>query len=281
MTSLGCIRAFSYEQTTFTYADVIDAAVRWGEYARLERSLSEPRTSAERLREAVIAFRRDRGLLAADDYRRWLEARSLTVADVDAHLLGAPRAVETEAILGGALHAWAQRLSRCAAAMRALGGDLSAAPLSELLAAEDRFRTRVLIDDRLERALAGHRQDWQLLRWRALELPFEDAAREAALLVREQGMPMSEVATLAHIDPHERAAYCEDVPEVSAALMGAGTGEIVGPLRVGTTWLVVELLERVPPSLSDPWIREHAEREVLDDALERHLPGRVRWHVEL
>lgn len=281
MPALTSTPAFSYDGTLILYGDVIAAAMRWSEWTELEQSLGEPRTPPAELRDAVIAFRRCRGLLSAEDYRRWLEERSLTVADVDAHLLGAPRTIETEAILSGALHAWAERLSRCAAAAHALGRGATGAGLDELLAAETDFRQRVVTEERIAERLSDHRLEWQRAAWQALEMPSEGAAREAVLLVREQGLAFSDVAALAHVTLREHTAYCDEVPDLAGALMSAAPRELIGPLHDGERWLLLQLSERAAPSADDEHLRGRACQELLDDALERHLAGRVRWHVEL
>jgi hypothetical protein len=159
-------RAFDFDELRFDWGDVVLAAIGWGEWQLLERSLAcglacatdaaargEEVEEAE-LHAAVIAFRRARALLAGDDYLRWLAERSLTPADLAAHLTRAALArraggrldrvladhapaaakiagtIRGEAILGDRLHPWAERLARSAAAARGLaaaGDDLPVA----------------------------------------------------------------------------------------------------------------------------------------------------------
>ncbi|HEX4108239.1 MAG TPA: hypothetical protein VHX88_08910 [Solirubrobacteraceae bacterium] len=286
MSSLHSIPAFSFDGESFDYGDVIRAATAWGEWASLERALAEPPGEAEvDLRSAIIAFRRARGLLSADDYRRWLETRSLSTDDVDAHLLGRPREIETEAVLSGALHGWAERLIRCLASARSLGREPAAGAgperIDAVLAAEGALRERVATPERIERCLGTHRLDWQRLRWRQLDFPSEGAAREAALLVREEGLALEDVAGIAHGELQAREAYCEEVPALAGILMSAAPGDLLGPLAGEETWRVIVLVDRRAPSLEDEWLRARAEEELIADALERHLAGRVIWHVEL
>ncbi|HWF24968.1 MAG TPA: hypothetical protein VG275_05960 [Solirubrobacteraceae bacterium] len=139
-----------------------------------------------------MAFRRARGLLAGEEYLRWLGDRELTPADVDAYLARAAvmaqgdghlahagdelaradpgelaradpaelaATIRAEATLGGHLHRWAERLAHSAAAARGLtaaGGDPP-------VAAEERIRafitaavahpaTGLTADDARERA---------------------------------------------------------------------------------------------------------------------------------
>jgi len=336
--------ALSFAEASFDHGDLILAAVAWGEWQALELSLAadlarvagaERRGERPDLDDAVVAFRRARRLSSGEDYRRWLKERSLTTADVDAHLLRvalresgeasvAPAlsgdVIAAEAILSGALRAWAERLAACAAAARALAADGTAgsaalpAPqpddraiadliraaagcrasgLSEedvrvrapriaaLHAAEPAFRDRVLTRERIERCLAEHRLDWQRVSWLEVAVASEGAAREAALLVREQGLGLDEVARLAHATVQAREAYCAEVPGLAAALVAAVPGELVGPLRTDDHWRLLSLRARAAPGIDDDALRARASQELITDALQRHLAGQVKWHAEL
>jgi hypothetical protein len=347
--TLVSIPAFDFEELCFDYGDVVLAAIGWGEWERLERSLAEglacesdAQRSGEQIDEgeldaAVVAFRRSRRLLAGEDYLRWLADRSLTTADVRAHLTrtalrerargrlgevlpadppshaGLVETIRGEAILSGCLRAWAERLARCAAASRGLsvnGGEPpipSADPTSDLLAAtaacqtsgltegagrdrapriatllaaERAFHDRVVTSQSMEHCLADHRLDWQRFVWQEVAFASEGAAREAALWVREQGLGLGEVGAMAPAVTHIREAYCVDVPELSGLLMGAAVGDMLGPLVVDGGWQLLSLRERTPPAIADAVLRERAGAELVEDALERHLAGRVSWNVE-
>lgn len=231
----------------------------------------------------------------------------------------APSALEltehmrAEAILSGSLRAWAERLARCVAAASGISGDdaanlpsgsevelqalckaAAACPSSgltddavrrraprivALMAAESSFRDNVLTTDRLERCLAEHRLDWQRLVWHEAVFASQGAAQEAALWVREQELGLGEVAEMARAPTGERGAYCEEVPDLSALLIAAVPGELSGPIAGEDGWRLVCLRERVAPALEDQALRERASAEIVGSALERHLAGRVTWHV--
>jgi hypothetical protein len=149
--------AFTYDERPVAKGQVVLAAVSWGAWTRLLHRLelgvlAAARLERERapladeeLRPRLVAWRRERKLLAAEDYNAWLAARELTVDDMSAYLrrttasewLGddaAPpeahahdldsvaSAAFPEAILSGELQSWAERLGRQAAAARALAG---------------------------------------------------------------------------------------------------------------------------------------------------------------
>jgi hypothetical protein len=338
--------AFAYEELRFDYGDVGLAAAAWGEWQRLERTLAEglacaahadgEALDADALHSAVVAFRRARGLLAGEDYLRWLQTRSLSSGELTEHLSRAvlrERARENlqgildehppaptellerargEAILSGSLRAWAERLAGCAAAARglstdgeppaassasvsALRGAIAGCPcsgltseqaqeraprLASLLLAEGIFRDGILTRQRIERCLSAHRLDWQRLVWEEAVFATEGAAREAALWVGEDRMALGDVAAMAHVATLEREAYCTEVPELSGLLMGAVPGELLGPVASDGAWRLLRLRERVAAAAEDAALRDRAGEELMRDALDRHLAGRISWNGE-
>ena len=146
--------AFTYEERQVAIGQVVLAAVGWSEWARLRRALDLGRLAAERLeqrgeavdeeelRSRLVAWRRERRLLAAEDYNAWLAARGLTFEDMSGYLRRAAASerlggleldgntrdddtaaadLDAAAVLSGQLRSWGERLGRQAAAARALG----------------------------------------------------------------------------------------------------------------------------------------------------------------
>ncbi len=221
--------------------------------------------------------------------------------------------IRAEAILCGSLRAWAERLAQCAAAERGVSGDalgstgntdaelralttavagcpssgLTEAAVGEraprvmaLTAAESVFRDRVVTTERLEQCLAEHRLGWQRLVWQEALFASQGAAQEAALWIRDQKLCLAQVAEMARAPAREREAYCEEVPDLSALLIAAVPGELGGPIAGADGWRLVSLRKRIPPAVQDSTLRERAGVEIFESALERHLAGRVRWHVQ-
>lgn len=338
--------AFDFDEVRFDWGDVVLAAIGWGEWQLLEGSTADTlapadaadecreRIDAAALRESVVRLRRARGLLAGEDYERWLADWSLSTEDVRAYFAGAlrersageaasqspdrrpdtgrlARAVRNAAILSGRLQSWAEGLAKCAAAAAGLtalreeiptvsrdgiAGLVAAAcacrvsgldevqvrvrapRIAELQAAERTFADQVAKPERVERCIAGHRLDWQRFVWEEVSFAGEGAAREAALLVREGGMDLAEVAGLAHADIGLREAYAEDATELAGVFAAAAAGELLGPLAGDRHWRLVRVRERTPPTRDDTALRERARGELLEDALGRYLAGRVTWH---
>jgi hypothetical protein len=340
--------AFDFEEVRFDHGDVVLAAIGWSEWQRLERWLTEvlsceadarnrgEKIAAGELRAEVVAFRRSRGLLAGEDYLRWLAERSLSSEDVIAHLerkafhersgsrrrkppACGPRSLErieqtidAEAVLSGRLRSWAERLARCAAAiggLEARGENPSAdsspwngrlveaasssrtsgltaaevaerAPrIAELLTAEGTFESLIATPGVIDQRLDLHRLDWQRLVWDEVIFDSEGAAREAAMMVREDGLELGEVVTLARVNSQPREAYWSEVPELASLLLGGDEEELLGPFPSEGSWRLVALRSRVPVSSEIPELRDRARSELVEDALGRYLAGRVFWHV--
>lgn len=223
------------------------------------------------------------------------------------------RAVRNAAIVSGRLQSWAERLAKCAAAAAGLtalgeetpivsrdaiaglveaGGACRASGLdeaqvcarapriAELQTAERMFADHVVKPERIKRCIAEHRLAWQRFAWEEVSFPGEGAAREAALLVREGGMGLAEVAGLAHVAIGLREAYSEDATELAGVLAAAVPGELLGPLAGDCGWRLLRVRERTPPAGDDINLRDRARSELLEDALGRYLAGRVTWHGE-
>jgi hypothetical protein len=161
--------AFNFDGRDLATGQVVLAALRWGEWADLEREVRTGLVGVQRmerdgtsvadteLRPILIAWRRERNLLSAEDYQTWLADRGLTLEDMSGYLRRSAvarlttdgacdraelvAAVYPEAILAGRLSAWAQRLAQHEAArraLRALGAETPRMPaedVSQLVAA--------------------------------------------------------------------------------------------------------------------------------------------------
>lgn len=211
-----------------------------------------------------------------------------------------------EAICSGALRQYTTTLAGAAAASAAMGeeaphGDLAAdTPLPATLgieptrarerlpllrrleAAYSRFRERALTEHALEERLAARAIDWLRIEGRVLSFEHEGMAREAALLVRDDGMDPDDVGTQAGRPVQGLCLYLEDAePFLKDRLMSAGEGELVGPLQSDGRHVLVMVERKVRASLDDPGVRERAAREVMRKAVDNEMIGRVRWHERL
>ena len=159
-----------------------------------------------------------------------------------------------------------------------------AAAIATLYAAFNRFATGAAAADKVDRAIASHGLGWQHFRWTEAAFASESAAREALMLVREDGMDFAEVAQMAGSPPLAHDAYFDDLgKEIGGILMSTPPGSLAGPLPLegNGAWRLLAVEERTLADAGDPVLRKRAEDELVNDALERHLVGRVQIHVQL
>ena len=176
-----------------------------------------------------------------------------------------------------------------ALALRAAGD--SALPLEERSADGLRARAirvlhlRALLD--LERAaveprliremIAAQTLERTELRYDAVELRSESAAREVVFCLLEEGEDLGDVAARAGVP----VVRCEVAGgDAGPQLLGAVAGEPLGPLagRDGR-WCVQVLRERIAPDTDDPEVWNRVRDSIVEEALERRLAGRVHWYV--
>ncbi len=219
----------------------------------------------------------------------------------------------TELILSGELDRMAGRLSWRVAALYATDG----APVDpELIAAEEsQFLGRSgLREDQLTGWLekVGRDQEW----WResltmeaiqrrdcaallsreacereisALRLPltrFEvemieldslDAAREALLCARDDGMSMEEVAAEGRYPYRHPEVLLEEIPEdLQQKFLSVHPGEILEPIARGDGFHICRVIGKTEPDLEDPVVKERAEERILD----RHFADLTTRHIQ-
>lgn len=143
----------------------------------------------------------------------------------------------------------------------------------------ERFVDRIAAPAALEREIEAHALEWTRLDCQTVEFASEEAAREAALLVREDGMRLTQAAAIATSVVEETRYVLEEVePPLKDRLVGALPGELIGPVSGDSGHLLVSVVDRVAPSTSDASIRERAGDRVIRRTIRREISRRVRWH---
>jgi hypothetical protein len=121
--------------------------------------------------------------------------------------------------------------------------------------------------------------DWLRVDCERVEAADEDAAREAALLVRADGLGLRDVARMAGLDLVAERLYVADLPrDLQPIAESAAPGELVGPVSTGNgRFALLVVRDKVVPTIDDAEIRERAEQAALDAALARAVAEHVRW----
>lgn len=267
----------------------------------------------DELAAAAADFRYARDLVSQDEMEAWLASWSLSVeawteylarvllrrrwegelpavlADYPVEADDVDAVIEAEAVCAGYIADLAGRLAGRAAALHRVRSEGWSSPTTDpdddnaWLDAVDHgfetFRARVVVPAALEDRLAIHRLDWIRVDGVAVSFPTLEAAREAAMCIRDDGMAVEEVARAAGVPAHDVRRYLEEIePAERAPFVAATTGDVLGPLKVDDGFLVLQVRDKVLPSLDDPGVRRRAEEGVLRTAVEHEVTRRVKWH---
>ena len=150
--------------------------------------------------------------------------------------------------------------------------------LDRLSGALNELRDQVADEQHVADWLASHVLDWLQIEGEEMALATEGAAREARLLLVEDGLALADTAERARTEVHHRRVTLGIAPaEATAALIGTSAGEVAGPWHESDHWRLMLVRRKSPPSADDPVIRERATRELMREVLDRTLAGRIGW----
>jgi hypothetical protein len=110
-----------------------------------------------------------------------------------------------------------------------------------------------------------------------IQVESRDAAREALLCMREDGMSMQEVAGDARYPYHRISFRHEDIPpEWQQKFWSVGAGDLLDPLPRGDGFEIYRITKKSEPDLEDAIVQERIDQRLL----EQHFSALVREHVE-
>lgn len=153
--------------------------------------------------------------------------------------------------------------------------------LEETLAMEVTYRRvceTVLTEQGRQKQLAMLRMPLTRFEAEVIEVESSDAAREALMCIREDGMSMEQVATEARY-PYRRTAFrYEDVPnELQQKFWSIGAGALLEPLPRGDGFELYRIIKKSEPELGDTIVQERIDERLL----ERHFSALVRDFVQM
>jgi len=277
---------------------------------------AEGEFDAGELESAANDFRYERDLVTAEEAEAWLKQWDLSaeawidyirrcvlrrkwadeLAEVVARFPVTQREINdclrAEAVCSGYLARFAQALAAWASAFenaREEGWTHEAAPCAKRIKRIDQlevgyrsFRAHVVDPHGLKYQVGWHRLDWIRFECRFAMFPHKEMAREAALCVRDDGMRLEDVAVRARIGVQNVLIYLEEIdPSVRERFLSAGKGALVGPLDWDKGFALFVVEDKILPALDDPAIRRRAEESLIQDAINREIANRVKWHVQL
>ncbi len=129
----------------------------------------------------------------------------------------------------------------------------------------------------VEARLVEHFTDWTTFRFDELDLSSPEAANEALLCAREDGLSAADLASRTGLRAIEGFTRRDSLPVAIATLLdGAVPDQPFGPVALEGRWAVVWLRERCRPSMADEATRAAAAAELLKEALEKARVGLIR-----
>ena len=150
--------------------------------------------------------------------------------------------------------------------------------LARLEACYRRFCESAVTPKAVAAQIESCRTDWTRLECDSLSFPEEQAAREAALCMREDGQALDRVAEDANSEVRREQVSIEATePDFRHHFLGAQKGGLIGPVGRGEEFVLYLVREKVLPSGNDPQIAARAEAAVVQRLVDREVNDRVKW----
>jgi hypothetical protein len=136
----------------------------------------------------------------------------------------------------------------------------------------------ILIPDARKKQLAMLRMPLTRFQAEVIEVDSLDAAREALLCIREDGMSMEEVAGDARYPYRQITFRHEEVPpDWQQKFWSVGAGGLLEPLPRGESFELYRITSKNEPNLSETIVQERIDERLL----ERHFSALARDHVQV
>jgi hypothetical protein len=180
----------------------------------------------------------------------------------------ARRFVERSGVKQARLEHWLEKLGR------------DSKWFDEMTAIEAVYRNcrSTFVDRQLrEHELTASRLELTQFEVEVIELESRDAAQEALLCLREDGMSMEEVAAEGRY-PYRRANldFARIPTDLRHRFLGASAGTILEPLARGDGFELYRVLNKIEPQADDPSVQSQIDRRLLD----RHFSELMSKHVQ-
>ena len=270
------------EQRGLTLEDFSDFFVRkyWGDRlgAKIEPEASKYDAATDEQRDLMTAE-----LMLSGEFDRMAAALSWRVAARRAaeHAEADPKAIASEQkdflaradIDENALADWLEGLRRDAAWFK---------EMLELAVAYRQARATRVTDALCRAELAAARMPLMSVDLETIELESRDAANEAILCVRDDGLSLEEVAAEGGYPIRRETILLEDLPaDVHERILCAAPGEVLDPLPRGDGFQLCRIHEKAEPGAADPEVRHRIEERILKSSFAELCANHIRWRMPL
>ncbi len=155
--------------------------------------------------------------------------------------------------------------------------------LLEMLMMEAAFAercARVLTAEAREREVASVRLPLTRFDVELIEFESHDAANEALMCVREDGMSMADVAEEGRYPYRRRELVLEELPdEQQQKFLSLTPGSVLEPTPRDDGFVLSRLLGKHEPKLDDPRIRARVDERILARHFAEITSARVQWRI--
>lgn len=152
--------------------------------------------------------------------------------------------------------------------------------MRELEAAYEQAREKVLTPEAIKRELTSLRLQLTRLEVEMIELESRDAANEALMCVRDDGMSMADVAQEGRYPFRRTEMLLEEVQlEQQQKFLSLTTGSILDPIPRADGFVLSRLLAKHEPNVEDPQVRERTEDRILQRHFTDLSSGRIQWRL--
>ena len=139
-----------------------------------------------------------------------------------------------------------------------------------------------LSPERCSAALESRRLDLMRIGFRTARFPTERQAREALLCITDDGESFTDTVHRAGAQAEEQSLLLEDAPEtLRAHLLSTARGEVILAQGPENESLIVQVIDKTPPSTADPQVRARLEPVLVSQYFDPLVDTYVRWTVPL
>lgn len=153
--------------------------------------------------------------------------------------------------------------------------------LEGMLAMQSAYRLQrwtAVTSEAFQRTLSAMRIPLTRVQLEVVEFESLDAANEAILCVREDGMAMSAIAGEGGCSHRHEDRFLEEYPpELQQKLLCAAPGDLLEPIQEGDAFHLIRLSHKTEPSLDKSRINVRIEREILARHFTELSSRLVRW----
>ena len=152
-----------------------------------------------------------------------------------------------------------------------------------MIALEAAFRARcatLLTEESRERELVALRLPLTRFEVELIELESRDAAMEAFMCVRDDGMSMEEVAEEGRYPFHQTEMVLEQISEdLQQKFLSLTPGSLLEPTPREDGFLLTKILEKKVPTLAEPDVRARVEQRIMERHFAELTSGRIHWRL--